>query len=157
MSSSNLARSVDALCIAKNTTAFAIAAAAGMSHATLSRACAGRRLEERTLRALCTSQPDPRDGLDLLVAHLRDEVVRAGRLDHEVSVRADSRTLEPDLRLLASEAEHDDTLRGLLADLAALCRARPIAQSYPTDHGHVLMVAEAPPPTLKHGPNCRKK
>lgn len=123
---SNLARTVDALCIAKSTTAYAIAAAAGISHATLSRACAGRRLEERTLRALCTSQGDPKDGLDLLVAHLRDEVMRAGRLAHEVSVNSDSRTLEPDLRLLAIQAEKDETLRGLIADLAALCRARPV-------------------------------
>lgn len=127
--SSNLARSIDALCVTKTTTISAIAAAAGMSQATLSRACAGRRLEERTLRALCTSQPDPRDGLDLLVAHLRDEVVRAGRLDHEVTVRADSRTLEPDLRLLAAEAEQDESLRGLIADLAALCRSRPYRPS----------------------------
>jgi len=124
--SSHLARTVDALCIAKKTTAFAIAATAGMSHATLSRACAGRRLEERTLRALCTTQADPRDGLDLLVAHLRDEVVRAGRSDHEVAVRADNRPFDPDLRVLADEAMRDESIRGLLADLAALCRARPL-------------------------------
>jgi hypothetical protein len=41
-------------------------------------------------------------------------------------VNSDSRTLEPDLRLLAIQAEKDETLRGLIADLAALCRARPV-------------------------------
>jgi hypothetical protein len=125
ISTCNLSRAIDALCAGKKTNLSALAAGAKMNQSTLSRACAGRRLEERTLRALCTSQPDPRDGRDLLVAHLRDEVVRAGRLDHELTVRADSRTLEPDLRLLAAEAEQDESLRGLIADLAALCRSRP--------------------------------
>ncbi len=124
--STNLARAIDAICIAKKTTANAIAKAANIAQPTLSRACSGRRLEERTLRALCTSQVDTRDGVDILVAHLRDEVVRAGRRDYEVQIRADHRELEPTLRLLAEEATKDAALHGLLTDLAALVIARPL-------------------------------
>lgn len=136
-----LGRAVVALCEARHTTAQAIARYAGMSHATLGRACQGRRLEERTLRALCTQQPDTRDGLDLLLAHLRDEIDRAGRRSSEIQIEIDGRIQEPDIRLLEQEAARDPQLAALLVRIAALCRARPITY-FENGEDHGLRVAE---------------
>lgn len=126
MSLSYFGRAVSALCSLRNTTASAIAAQAGLSHVNLSRACNGTRMEAKTLRAIVTGQPDRRDGLDLLIGHLRDEIDRAGVTEHEVTISADGRLVEADFRLLAEEAARDPQLAALLRDMAALVRARPL-------------------------------
>lgn len=83
-------------------------------------------MEAKSLRALCTSQPDPRDNLDLLVAHLRDEIERAGHSTHEVEVNASASRLDDDLRILLEEATHDEQLAGMLRQLAAFVRTHPL-------------------------------
>jgi transcriptional regulator with XRE-family HTH domain len=94
----------------------------GIGQSTLSRTISGRRVDVSTLTCICTGLADPRDGLEILVAHLRDEVDRAGRLQTEVRIESDSCSPEEDIRLLAAEAQSDPDLKALLHDLAVLVR-----------------------------------
>lgn len=146
---SHLSHALLALIDRRGSSATALAAIAGIHQVTVSRACAGERLSVDSLRALCTKQLNPRDGLDLLLAHLRDEVERAGRHQTEVNISADTTTHEDDIRLLETQARDDSELRAILHDLAELVRSmqrKLAARPYPTDHGQELMVAEPPPP-----------
>lgn len=127
MSLSHLGRAVQFICSAKKTTAMEIANNAGLHSTLLSRTCNGSRLEARSLRALCTSQPDPRDNTDLLIAHLRDEIERAGHSTHEIDIRADTSRLDDELQLLLEEAKHDAQLAGILRQLAAFVRTHPMS------------------------------
>jgi hypothetical protein len=126
MSTSHLGRAVAFICGKNKCTARFIAECAGLHHTMLSRASHGGRLEAKSLRALCTSQPDPRDNLDLLVAHLRDEIERAGHSTHEIEINADTARIDDDLRCLLEEAKSDDQLAGMLRQLAAFVRTHPL-------------------------------
>jgi transcriptional regulator with XRE-family HTH domain len=126
MSTSHLGRAVAFICTTKGTTQTQIAAHAGLSQVILSRACSGTRPEVRSLRALCTCQPDPRDNLDLLVAHLRDEIERAGHSTADIEIAADCTQIDDDLRLLLEEAKNDQQLSGMLHQLAAFVRTHPL-------------------------------
>lgn len=125
MNTSHLGRAVAFICRERDTTQTEIATNAGLSQVVLSRACNGTRPEVKTLRALCTSQPDHRDNIDLLVAHLRDEIERAGHSTHEIEINADSSRLDDDLRLLLEEAKHDPQLAAVLRQLATFVRSHP--------------------------------
>lgn len=94
----------------------------GVAQSTISRTMHGRRVHTDTLRALCTQLPEDADGLDILIAHLRDEIDRAGRLQTEIRIEADAHDHEEDIRLLASESQVDADLRAILHDLARLVR-----------------------------------
>jgi transcriptional regulator with XRE-family HTH domain len=147
----NLAHALLALRDRRDLTLSAIAETSGLDQGSLSKLIGrARRPDVDTLCALCTKQPNPRDGLDLLLAHLRDEVERAGRHQTEVKISADTTTHEDDIRLLETQARDDSELRAILHDLAELVRSmqrKLAARSYPTDHGLTLHVAEeAPPP-----------
>lgn len=144
MSITHIGRSVAAICSAKNTTAQEIAARAGLSHVVLSRAANGTRMESKTLRALVSSQPDRRDGLDLLVGHLRDEVERAGATGFDVIIQRDGREVSAELRLLAEECEVDHHLRELLHEMAAIVKSRPLV-TYQQPEEDSRLVAEDPP------------
>lgn len=133
------------VCTRRGTTVTALAAAAGLYQSTLSRAMSGTRLDPDSLRKLCT-RSQPADGLEILMGHLRDEIDRAGRLQTEIRIQADTADTPDDLRLLASECKHDETLRHLLHDIADLIRRRPIS---------TLAAAETPPDYGKN-PESRK-
>jgi len=135
MSLTHLGKAVQFIAGTRNTTATQIAANAGLSQVVISRACAGTRLEAKSLYALCTSQPDPRDNIDLLIAHLRDEIERAGHSTAEIEVTADTSNIKDDLRLLVEEAKYDPQLRGMLHQLASFLRTHPM-------QAESLMVAE---------------
>lgn len=139
MSTTHLGRAVNFICSHRGTTQTQIATNAGLSQVILSRACAGTRPEAKTLRALCTSQPEPRDNLDLLVGYLRDEIERAGHSTHEIDIRADSSRLDDDLRVLLDEARTDEQLAGMLRQLASFVRTHPLATE---EERPTLMVAE---------------
>jgi transcriptional regulator with XRE-family HTH domain len=126
MSTSHLGRAVQFICAQRGTTQTQIAANAGLSQVILSRACNGTRPEQKTLHALCNSQPAPRDNLDLLVGHLRDEIERAGHSTHEIEIKADITPLDDDLRVLLDEARHDEQLAGMLRQLASFVRTHPL-------------------------------
>jgi len=126
MSLSHLGRAVLHICEIRQTTAQKIARHAGLHHTMLSRAGNGGRLEAKSLRALCTSQPDARDGVELLLGHLRDEIERSGVGLSEIKISADDRVLEGDIRQLAEEAKVDAQLREVLRQLAVLVRMRPL-------------------------------
>lgn len=149
MNTSHLGRAVAFICRERQTTQTAIAACAGLSQVVLSRACNGTRPEVKTLKALCTSQPDYRDNIELLVAHLRDEIERAGHSTHEIEVSASASRLDDDLRLLLEEATHDEQLAGMLRQLAGFVRSHPLHKSEP------LAFAEEQAPT--HSPRKEPK
>lgn len=114
----------------RETTISALAARAQVAQGSLSRLMSeGRRPDVETLRALCTLQADPRDGLELLLAHLRDEVDRSGRHQTEVRIEADNHVPSDDIRLLEEQSRTDKELRAILHDFAELVRA--IRRKYP--------------------------
>src|SRR5690606_10637922 len=99
---------------------------------------AARRPDPETLKSLCTKLPDASDGLHLLVAHLRDEIGRAGRRQSEIAIEASD--VDDDIRLLLDEAAIDDDIRTLLHDLATLVRKQRrsdylAAAEDPTEYG----------------------
>lgn len=110
------------LATARKTTYARLAENTGVSPSTLSGTLRGSRLEPQNLRALCTRLPVPADGLDILIAHLRDEIDRAGRLQTEIRIDADTHDHEEDIRLLARECQRDRELAAILHDLATLVR-----------------------------------
>jgi transcriptional regulator with XRE-family HTH domain len=113
------------------------AALSGLSQSTFSQILGrGDRPRAATLKVLCTSLPNPGDGLDILIAHLRDEVDRSGRLQSEVAIDVDGRVLPDTVRILAEEASKDPELRGLLEQMANMCLTRPLPPA--------RMVAEDP-------------
>lgn len=119
-----------------------IAQATGIAQSSLSRLIAeNRRPDVDTLRALCVKSPcDEAGKLDLLLAHLRDEVDRAGRLQTDVRISRGERPTD-DLAILADELQDEyargsSELRDLLHGLAGLCLAHrqrydPYEQKHP--------------------------
>ncbi len=139
MSLSHVGRAIQFIAGARKTTATQIGANGGVSQVVISRASNGSRLETRTLKALCNSQPDGRDNLEILIGHLRDEIERAGHSTSEIEITADTSRIADDLRVLLDEAKHDEQLRGMLRQLAAFVRTHPLQQS-------IAMAAEDPAP-----------
>lgn len=66
--------------------------------------------------------------MDLLIAHLRDEIERAGHSTHELEITADASRIDDDLRTLMEAAREDDQLRGMLRQLASFVRTHPIQE-----------------------------
>ena len=121
---SHLSHSLSALLERKKLTATALAAIAGIHQTTVSRACSGERLSVESLRALCTKQNDLKDGVQLLIAHLRDEVDRSGRLQSEIVIKADGISQEhDDIRILEEHSKKDENLAAIIHDLAQLTRS----------------------------------
>lgn len=118
----HLGSALQYIATARNQAMRAISDATGVAPSTLSRVIQGVRLEPQNLRALCTRLPVPADGLDILIAHLRDEIDRAGRLQTEIRIDADTHDHEEDIRLLARECQRDRELAAILHDLATLVR-----------------------------------
>lgn len=100
----------------------AFASKIGVHQTTISRITAGERPAVDTLRGMCTRWPDSRATLGLLVAHLRDEIDRAGRTQAEVDITA-AEVEDDDIHLLARESTKDPELAGLLRQMAELIRA----------------------------------
>jgi len=126
MKASHLGRAVAFLCSQLHLTQTELAHRSKISQAALSRACSGTRLENNNLRALCTGQPDSRDGLELLLGHLRDEIERAGHSTAEVQISAAALDLDDDLRALLEATRTDPQLDTLLRQIAGYVRTHPI-------------------------------
>ena len=59
----------------------------------------------------------------MLLAHLRDEVERAGRSQTEIEVKANGVDSADDILLLEDQARNDKELGAILHDLAEMVRA----------------------------------
>jgi hypothetical protein len=158
---SHLSHALLALIDRRKTSASRLGQACGIHQTTVSRACAGERLSVESLRALCTRQQHPRDGLALLLAHLRDEVERAGRSQTEVAITADTHDVADDILTLEEQARTDSHLAAILHDLAKMViaiRDKERAQriTYPTtnpDESHLAAAEDqAPYGTPKNEP-----
>lgn len=127
------------LAVTSDSSVRSLAAACGISPSTLSKTISeGRRLDEATLRKLCVQ----RKGLHLLLAHLRDEIDRAGRLQTEVRIEADGVQVDDDLRLLVEASQQDESLAAILHELATMARrvqrnerTKWLAAEPPADYG----------------------
>lgn len=152
MSASHLSHALLALFDRRGYTATSVGKDCGIHQVTVSRACAGERLSVDSLRALCTRQVHPRDGLDLLLAHLRDEVERGGRSQTEVAITASDHDTADDILLLEEQARDDAELSAIIHDLAEMVRAvrRKLARAaaYPqaADTTPLQLVAEEQAP-----------
>jgi transcriptional regulator with XRE-family HTH domain len=132
------------LALASTGSARALAEKVGVSPSTLSKLIStDRRIDENTLHKLCANTEGA--GLELLLAHLRDEVDRAGRLQTEVGISGDELTDDADIRVLAHEAIDNSELRDVLRDLARMVRAaRAREAAYRQDELQLAAVGEAP-------------
>lgn len=134
------------LALAASDSARALAERCQISPSTLSKLISSdRRIDVDTLHKLCSIETDSRGGLELLLAHLRDEVDRGGRLQTEVSITADDSTHDDDIRLLAAESPSDPELRAVLHDLAQLIRSARAREKTYQQVSLELVVAETPP------------
>lgn len=147
------------LALAGSKSASAVAKQAAISPSTLSKLIStDRRIDEDTLRKLCSMLPNPKAGLELLFAHLRDEVDRAGRLQTEINITADEATYDDDIRLLATESPNDGDLRAILHDLAQLVRnARAKLAAYEQRELPLQAVADPKPDEKINPPAPRTK
>lgn len=139
MATTHLSQALLALIDRRAHTATSLAKACGVHQVTVSRACAGERLSVESLKALCTRQTVASDGLELLLAHLRDEVERAGRSQTELDIAANGHAATDDILLLEEQARDDKELSAILHDLADMVRTfrRKLAEQsntlrYPT-------------------------
>lgn len=79
----------------------------------------------------------------LLLAHLRDEIDRAGRSQLEVLIEAGALNAEDDIALLEAQSRHDVELKAIIHDLAQLVRAiQRKAKLYPETQQDDRKVAE---------------
>lgn len=114
----------------------------------MTRIMQGKRPNDATFRALCNCWPDRETGLDILRAHLEDEIERAGRSVSEVSIGVGEPlpdgvvALEHNLRKIQLAIRNgDQDLIALIGDLARGVGSPPIH-----------MVAESPPRSQKKTP-----
>lgn len=148
MSTTHLSHALLGLLTRRAISAKQLADETGLTQSTISRACSSRhqRLDVPSLRALCTSQPDPRDSLEILLAHLRDEVERAGRTIAEVAISATGRTPDDDIAVLAAEMrDGNEELIALIRDMAQLARAIRRREYPERAEGRALRAADDPP------------
>lgn len=117
----HLAKSLAAFIATENVTGGNFARICGLHPATVSRLNAGERPALETLKAICTRYPNKTGVLGLLVAHLRDEIERAGRSQAEIEVSV-NRLADDDIHTLADCAREDADLAAILHDLAQLAR-----------------------------------
>lgn len=100
------------------------AARAKISHSTITRFVQGREPSADLLRLLCTSWDDPRHGLEVLRAHLLDEIERSGRRSSEFAISFTHG--DPDeqfahaLEVLDAQSRIDADLRATLVQLARM-------------------------------------
>jgi hypothetical protein len=92
-----------------------------VAQSTISRLVAGDRPAVDTLIAMKEQWANDRATLGLLVAHLRDEIERAGRSQAEIEVTV-NRLADDDIHVLAESAREDADLAAIIHDLAQLAR-----------------------------------
>lgn len=102
----------------------AIAAMCAISPSTLSKLIStDRRIDEKTLRKLCDRKNKFEGSLHVLLAHLRDEIDRAGRSQLEVKITSQVMDADDDIALLESHSRDDIELKAIIHDLAQLVRS----------------------------------
>lgn len=82
-----------------------------------------RRIDEKTLRKLCDRKNKFEGSLHVLLAHLRDEIDRAGRSQLEVKITSQVMDADDDIALLESHSRDDIELKAIIHDLAQLVRS----------------------------------
>jgi transcriptional regulator with XRE-family HTH domain len=99
--------------------------ACSLTHSAINRAeNSPRRPDPPTLRALCTCWPDRTAGLRVLIAHLEDEITRAGRGRSEIDItESDADHDGGPARDLHAIRAHDADLYDRLTRLIARLRA----------------------------------
>lgn len=128
-----------------------IALARGITPSTISRLRGGLRPSEDVLEKLCNGWPQAATGMNLLVAHLRDEIDRAGHETHNFTLKhtGQKRAAETEriLETLRVGMEHDAELYTLLADLRRLIESK---------HNRDLLRAAEDPETYTTPKKSRK-
>jgi transcriptional regulator with XRE-family HTH domain len=123
-------------------TAIDLAQLTGISRPTMSRIVNSQRLTPDALRALCTQLPWVEDSLDILVAHLRDEITRSGRMQADIILGRSKdplstiEGLSEDIRLLADSYLHDEDLQSILKTMAAMIRRDRLRTGFDNARAH---------------------
>ena len=145
----HLSHAITAFIAAQNTNASAFGRTIGIHQGTISRIGSGDRPAVDTLHAMCTKLPDQRATLGLLVAHLRDEIERAGRDQTEITVEVEG-LAEADIQLLARAMRTDPDLKAILHHFAQMIRShKPSGQVYEISDEQQMSAAEEAPRAVK--------
>lgn len=122
-----------------------LATLVGISAPTINR-LTQHRVSPESLRALCTRTPSYY-GLEILIAHLRDEIDRSGRLQTEIKIDA-AASMADDFTLLQIEAQTNSDLADVLHSMACMIRTTKakltLAQKYPLPQPSDAIAAEDP-------------
>lgn len=157
----NLSKALSAFFAEKEVSASAFSKTIGVAQSTISRLVAGDRPAVDTLIAMKERWHDDRATLGLLVAHLRDEIERAGRSQAEIEVTV-NRLADDDIHLLADCAREDADLAAIIHDLAQLARrmrdgTRAGLVRYPVAEDAGERDAAAEPPPAPYAPKAPTK
>lgn len=87
-----------------------LAKRAGICRSTLSRTLQGARPHSNTLKGMCSQMVEPIDGTDLLLAHLHDEVKRAGNVSMELELMITNYRISEKVRVLVIAPEESRAL-----------------------------------------------
>jgi hypothetical protein len=130
-----------------------LATLVGISAPTINR-LTQHRVSPESLKALCTKTPSAY-GLEILIAHLRDEIDRSGRLQTEIKIDA-AATSADDFTLLAIEAQTNPDLADVLHSMASMIRTAQAklraTRAYP-EHPEERFQAAAEDPTAAQPPS----
>jgi DNA-binding XRE family transcriptional regulator len=92
----------------------------------------GTRPHPKNLGSICKWWKNETHGTECLVAHLRDEIYRAGLPQQQVTIQAANGGTRETIASLASVYEADEVWRCLLDDLATMVeRDEPVAEKAP--------------------------
>lgn len=120
MNVTNISNTIRAQIGREEGTALAYANARDIPPSTLNRLLnQQQRVDPETLKTLCTHHD--KNGIEILIAHLRDEIDRSGRLQSEIQIDAAAPT-DDDWTLLQRESQTNHDLRAIVADMARLIR-----------------------------------
>jgi transcriptional regulator with XRE-family HTH domain len=120
MKTRHLGAALSNLISIKKTNQIKVAEKSGVSQPAINRIIQGARPTPETLK-LITNAWEKKDGIALLIEHLRDEIERSGQLNDEINITprdGDDYNTLADTLISAARIDHD--VRALLIDLANL-------------------------------------
>lgn len=108
-----------------------IAAKIGLHASTLSFFVQGRRPSAEMLRAVCGAWENQMDAVEIICAHLHDEIERSGLPQSAIRVEPAGAEYNAAVQRLAQLAQNNPTVAQLLADLLILAEAYTPAVAAP--------------------------
>lgn len=137
-----------------------IAKSSGITHGAISQIVShGFRLSPGTLKKLTHAWPEPLSNVRILIAHLMDEIDRAGHkseqylIEHREGLTLSKDSFENDVDFLRRASVHVPVIRALISELCEVARAELPPDMVGTgEKDEKLIAAEK-----REGYDCRRK